>query len=617
VSEALYRYFAEEVVRGLRPEVERFLLLASIPNEIDPETANDLLGIGDESMFQRLAQDGLLQAVGDRYRFHPLLRSFLRRLLESTETALFAELTHRAIDAARGSQDWEGAFNLAIETGLLDAALEILQQATPSLLASGQTELLERWLRECGAPAVDNPGAIITRTELLIRQGSLSHALATVRDLATRLPPEDHHISRAWYLTGLASHLMSSEIEALNAQIKAEQVARTDRERSDALWGAYIAASELGQAEASRYLDAMEAMGLSDAASRLRIATGRMVDAAFAGSLRNLTDVFEPLLALVEHTNEPMIETSFLTRVAETQAARARYQEAVRFAGEALDIAETLHLEFAIPFCVFPRATAEIGLRKFSDARATIKRFTQLALAREDPYLEVARNVLQLKLRLSDSRHQYRDADVPHGAWTRAHVAVRGEYLSLRALSAAARSDAEAAVRFAEEARALSRGVDSVFCARFACLIAKRLKEGNTDALARMTIELIYDCADAEAYEALVLAARASDGWLPVAATDSTAASIMTRTLMRSGDISLAQRAGLASDEAYGVEVLLTQREREVLKYLARGLSNSAIAAQLFISESTVKVHVHHILRKLNVETRLQAVLKAAATGDS
>jgi DNA-binding NarL/FixJ family response regulator len=86
---------------------------------------------------------------------------------------------------------------------------------------------------------------------------------------------------------------------------------------------------------------------------------------------------------------------------------------------------------------------------------------------------------------------------------------------------------------------------------------------------------------------------------------------------MRSGDISLAQRAGLASDEAYGVEVLLTQREREVLKYLARGLSNSAIAAQLFISESTVKVHVHHILRKLNVETRLQAVLKAAATGDS
>jgi ATP/maltotriose-dependent transcriptional regulator MalT len=42
------------------------------------------------------------------------------------------------------------------------------------------------------------------------------------------------------------------------------------------------------------------------------------------------------------------------------------------------------------------------------------------------------------------------------------------------------------------------------------------------------------------------------------------------------------------------------------------GLSNAELAARLFISESTAKAHVHHILRKLSVKTRLQAVLRAS-----
>jgi two-component system nitrate/nitrite response regulator NarL len=56
----------------------------------------------------------------------------------------------------------------------------------------------------------------------------------------------------------------------------------------------------------------------------------------------------------------------------------------------------------------------------------------------------------------------------------------------------------------------------------------------------------------------------------------------------------------------------LTPRELEVLQLVSRGLSNSAIAEELVIAESTVKVHVRHILKKLNVNTRLQAALKSA-----
>ncbi len=70
----------------------------------------------------------------------------------------------------------------------------------------------------------------------------------------------------------------------------------------------------------------------------------------------------------------------------------------------------------------------------------------------------------------------------------------------------------------------------------------------------------------------------------------------------------------VAREVAPGAE-LLSPREREILLLIARGDSNKLIARELDIAETTVKIHVQHILRKLGLSSRVQAAVYATNAG--
>ena len=100
------------------------------------------------------------------------------------------------------------------------------------------------------------------------------------------------------------------------------------------------------------------------------------------------------------------------------------------------------------------------------------------------------------------------------------------------------------------------------------------------------------------------------DGIRVIAQGDALLAPSVTKRLIHEFS-----RGAVAQQSAPAELDELTPREHEVFKLIARGLSNAEIAAELVVSETTVKTHVARVLMKLGVRDRVQAVVLAYESG--
>jgi len=140
----------------------------------------------------------------------------------------------------------------------------------------------------------------------------------------------------------------------------------------------------------------------------------------------------------------------------------------------------------------------------------------------------------------------------------------------------------------------------------------------TADTTARVIILTTFDL-DEHVYAALaagasgfllkdVTAERLFDAVRVVAAGEALLAPTVTRRL-------IAEFARLRPRPAPVPATGLTPRETEVLRLVAAGLSNAEIAAQLVVSEETIKTHISHTLGKLGLRDRTQAVVYAYESG--
>jgi DNA-binding NarL/FixJ family response regulator len=147
-------------------------------------------------------------------------------------------------------------------------------------------------------------------------------------------------------------------------------------------------------------------------------------------------------------------------------------------------------------------------------------------------------------------------------------------------------------------------------------IAATRQVAGITRVVILTTYELdeyVFDALAAGASAFLLKAAPPEDlikAIRVVASGDALLAPSVTRRLIEE----FAKRPERATRKAKQLETL-TDRERDVLREVARGLTNAEIAARLHVAETTVKTHVAHVLDKLELRDRVQAVILAYEAG--
>jgi ATP/maltotriose-dependent transcriptional regulator MalT len=615
VSEALYRYFAEEVVRAEPPETERFMLLASVPVAVDGRIAREVLRFDDpEQTLERLVAEGVLQPAADHFRFHPLLRSFLRRKLEAEQPELCAELTERAIIDARSSQRWEEAFELALHLDRANVAVEVVEEASSDLLAAGRIETLERWLSDSGAASVEHPGARLVQAEVQLRKGRLSEAGALAEALATRLPAEATHASRAWYLGGQALYLRSQSEAALRFHRKAYEHAVGPEDMKRALWGLAMTEAELGLEDAETHIDALQEMAGGDLNAALRVGLGRQIVAANRGSFAGIWDIISPLVALADHADDPMARTTLWANAAYLCVARADYTRAAALANHAYESCVKFRLDFAKGYCLGYLVAADAGLRRFTSAVRWLRELQSLAEHQDNSYLRIMHGALSVRLALARGQaHRALEVEtLLDEVWF--PPASRGELLSLLAIARAARGDGDAAINHVQAARETTGAVETRFFSAFAELTAETASSKETQSLGHRLSGLIKEAQEADFLDAFVVTYRAYPRLLAILSSLPNISTVQA-VLTRANDAALARAFGLdILPPGEQEQSLLTKRESEVLGLLGQGLTNAEIAKRLFITESTVKVHVHHILEKLGARTRLQAVLLAQSS---
>jgi DNA-binding NarL/FixJ family response regulator len=505
----------------------------------------------------------------------------------------------------RERRDWDAAFELIVRAGLPEELSDLMSLALDELLDTARLSTLERWCDFAFDAELDAPLFLVARAEVLLRRGRHLEAIAHAESAAH---VGKGYVFRALAIAGRAAHLASREQQALDLFRRAQAASCDDSERSEALWGQLLALIDLEHDQAEQTFRALRlTVRHEEPREFVRASAFALCYQIKLGDL----DVAEADIAraVVSRVRDPLVISSFQSTYASALGLLARYGDALAIAEDLTRTIDRYRLDFATPYARLSTAVALCGLRRWAEAIEAANRGIAAAIHGQDEYAHQL--CTAMKIRIAAQQGRYDEAlDFEMPAARASLPAADAELKSSRALLLAAAGRVQDARGLIANVRGMSRAIEpAVLISAVDAVCAIRARDRNS---ADRVIQLEETAFERGGLDLLVTAYRSTPELLNFLLRVSPRRDRLVGLIRRVGDEDLAAIVGQPVLPSSDPRHALSRREREVYELLVQGLMNREIAGLLFIEESTVKAHVHHIYDKLGLRSRVALAVQAA-----